>query len=658
MLRERSTLHSRGTNTFNVTTPDGVIITIDASGNGARWKKITLGQKEVFGESKPDLIAFHNPKDNLQQAFSTADMFLVVANAVHLGANQPSNVGADPSYDAQINMENWILNANVGANVYGDYSNVLIFKSQRGALYDPDPQKSLVANPNKWTQKVDFAAPTTKDNPTEPDTNQLVVLANWLQQYFQEAAEQKDNPFFEKFNALAIDPNWQGFLMLRMDIQQLPSELAGIRAGVKDESAFYAHHFGIEINQIQKNEEVNIKDDSSMFGLIYYQDPDFEKPAKNEPVQPVPPDNVDDYDFRLLTLKVLFANSTIKDFESYAQVRLNKLFGMHPVRMSTNGNAFNTLVLRGSYHNVNGKPIYGLSTETDYSFFFDNNLFNKIEITGAQLLTRNIKDQDISCWFALRGYLDFRILTRQLDNALVDLIGFGGAANLTAGEDGAPRQGLHFSGLGLTMNFNTAAPQDKTFLFNVKEIRFDLARSTSRKGSLYTDFAMELRGMLNGSKDAPPAGQGYLNVTTDVGTAGVGASEWYGLRYQLNLGTPGELAGKINLDAELLFAWSPDSVGEGSYKAMIGIELPGGGGTSLFDLQNVLKLSIGQVRLLYADQGDRKGFLLMLTEIALKFLGLLKIPPSGSTNFYLFGNPEAAGEPSGLGWYAIYRQQV
>lgn len=656
LRRQRSSTGS-GTS-LNVTTPSGVLVNVDMSNGGARWKKITLGQKTVFGEGSPDLIAFHNPKDNLQQAFSTADLFLVVANDLNLGENKPTNSGTNPSYDAQINMENWILNAQVGANVYGDYTNVMIFKSQKGALYDPDPKKSLVANPNKWTQKTDFAAPTTADKTTEPDVNQLVVLANWLQQYFAEAAAQEKNPFFEKFNALSTDPNWQGFLILRMDIEQLPQELAGIRAGVKDESAFYAHHFGIEINQIKKDTDVSIKDDSSMFGLIYYEDPDFQKPPKGEFVQPVRSDTVSDYDFRLLTLKVLFENSKIKEFESYAQVTLNKLFGMPPSRMSTSGNNFNTIVLRGSYHNVNGKPVYGLGTETDYSFFFANNLFNKIEVTGAQLLTKNIQDKDVSCWFALHGYLDFRVLNRVRDGVPVDLIGFGSTENLDTAEDGQPRQGLHFSNLGLEMNFNTDNPQDKTFAFNIKEIRFDQARSTPRKGSLYTDFAMELKGMIAGAKDIPPTMQGYLNVTTDVGTAGVSGSEWYALRYYLNLGTPGELAGKVSLDSELLFAWSPDSTGGSIYKAMIGIELPGGGGANLFDLQNVLKLSIGQVRLLYADQGDRKGFLLMLTEIALKFLGLLKIPPSGSTNFYLFGNPNAGGEASGLGWYAVYRQSL
>jgi hypothetical protein len=95
--------------------------------------------------------------------------------------------------------------------------------------------------------------------------------------------------------------------------------------------------------------------------------------------------------------------------------------------------------------------------------------------------------------------------------------------------------------------------------------------------------------------------------------------------------------------------------GPDDYAALVGLRLPGtGGGAKLISLQTVLKLSIGQMVLTF----DRRtnSFLLMLTEIALRFLGLLKIPPSGSSTFFLFGNPKSEGKPSGLGWYAMYNQ--
>ncbi|MBP1649846.1 MAG: hypothetical protein H6Q26_3 [Bacteroidetes bacterium] len=87
------------------------------------------------------------------------------------------------------------------------------------------------------------------------------------------------------------------------------------------------------------------------------------------------------------------------------------------------------------------------------------------------------------------------------------------------------------------------------------------------------------------------------------------------------------------------------------------MSLPGtGGGAKLISLQNVMKLSIGQIRLTYDT--SQHSFLLMFTEVALKFLGMLKVPPNGSTLFYLFGNPDSGGKASGLGWYAMYKKQA
>ncbi|MEG4595009.1 hypothetical protein QUB00_24850 [Microcoleus sp. F8_C2] len=185
---------------------------------------------------------------------------------------------------------------------------------------------------------------------------------------------------------------------------------------------------------------------------------------------------------------------------------------------------------------------------------------------------------------------------------------------------------------------------------------FDLAASTPRPNSLFTNFALQLEGLATGSNELTPNSAGYITVITDFPLSGVGSNLWYGLRFRLDMGTPGDLAGKVNLTSHLLTAWSPSSSGENSYQAMVGIALPGtSGGANLISLQKVLQLSIGQIRLVYAE--DKKSFLLMLTDIALKFLGLLKIPPSGSTLFYLFGNPQNQGQPSGLGWYAMYKKK-
>jgi hypothetical protein len=194
------------------------------------------------------------------------------------------------------------------------------------------------------------------------------------------------------------------------------------------------------------------------------------------------------------------------------------------------------------------------------------------------------------------------------------------------------------------------------------EIAFNTSSSTPRALGLFSNFQLELQGLQglqSGDGDTTPQSLGYLTVGTQYGLQGAGGKAWHGLRFNLNMGTPGELAGKINLTSTLLLSWSDTSGDAGkAFEAAVGLALPGtSSGGSIFSLQSVLKLSIGVVQLYYNDKA--KSFLLLLNQIALKFLGLLKIPPNGATAFFLFGNPDpSASASTGLGWYAIYNQEV
>ncbi|HEY6329597.1 MAG TPA: hypothetical protein VI756_09670, partial [Blastocatellia bacterium] len=660
--------------TSNVTTPSGLLATVTCQeGAGCKWDKILLGQNQnpVFRQ-----MYFAEPNSQLQQAFQTNDLFLVVANAKNLGTLAGEGAQTGPAFFNLMNIETWKLEAQVGqTSQYADYTNVIIVKGRKGKLYDPagPAQDNLVANPDKWTQRNDFAAPTTVDNQT-PDQSQLVNVSQWLQDYFLDASKQPDTGYFGKFNSIAIDPNWTGILILRMNIKEVPTDLVGIMAGIDYPELFNAHHFAIEISQVKQDSGgVNLVDSSSMFGLIYYVDPGFIPAPAGQTVQPIAPRAGVDYDFKVLTLKVLFQNTAVKDFESYAQITLNNFFDMAVDHMGTGGNAYNTIVLSGSYQNNNGQPVYNLGTTTAYTFYFDSNIINKVEVTSARMSTRNSDLAGvIVSWFGLTGFIDYRVVTQSASSKLTNLEGVRALISTSTdplfdifsfgnldGED-YPRKGLSYSNLGLKMSFTSST--DRVFEFNIGEITFDISTSTPRPDSLFINFALTLQSLEVGTANAPPNKSGYLNVITSAKLTGVDGGPWYGLRYQLNMGTPGDLAGKVNLTSYLVTAWSPDSPMEGGYRAMVGIALPGtGGGAKLISLQTVLSLSIGQIWLVRAptanDPSGPEAFLLMMTEIALKFLGIIKIPPSGSTLFYLFGNPQSGGKPSGLGWYAMYKQK-
>lgn len=621
-----------------ITTPSGLLVIIDTSKKPAKWKNVILGR------NGNDTLQFVNPDPKLVEALQSGDLFLVVANATHISSG-------DASFDNSIAIGGWRMQINVGENAaYDDYKNIIIIKGKKGKLFEADnPGSSLVANPNKWTLPNDFAAPTIP-GAKDPDTGQLTNVSQWLQNYFQQAAT-KDDPggYFNTFNTIAADESWTGILFLRIDINSLPANIAGIAAGVQEQSAFNVHHLGVNISPVKKSgDNAALEHDSSMFGLIYYVDPSF---TDAPPYTTLPAAGAGPFDFRLLTLKVLFENTAVQRFESYSQLTLTQLFGSAVSHMGDDANLYNNVLLKGSFQFNGSTPVYNLSSSGDNVFYLTSNIIQKIEITKAVLTALDSKDATTAASrFNLSGFINFSALSFTREDEIVpfDLFSFG---NDKAGK------GLFFEQLAVDMNYPIATPADKIFTFNSTAITFDSSHSTARKLSLFTNFALDEITMLTGSGKEGPDKKGFMKVITDMRLSGVsGSDQWYGLKLRLNLGTPGELASKVNIQTSLLLAWSPASV-DTSYQCGVYISIPGtSGGASLISLQNVLKLSIGQIRLTYDTVQD--SFLLMFTEIALKFLGLLKIPPNGSTLFYLFGNPNANGKTSGLGWYAMYRKDT
>ncbi|MEO9527787.1 hypothetical protein [Roseibium sp.] len=665
------------------TTPSGLIATIDTASGSADWLEILLGQ---ITTPEASTMAFEKPTEALQGAFQTNDLFLVVANDKHL-------VRDGGSFENTLNIGGWTLGANIGQSPqYGDYANVMIVKGRRGRLYDPDLPKdqNLVANPSKWTSADVFAAPTTLQRSDTPDSAQLINLSQWLQDYFEDALAQPDKESFRAFNDIARDENWTGVIVLRAKIVSPPSDLAGISAGVRDVDRYYAHHFAIRISQIRSDPNgggISIDGQSSVYGLIYYEDSAYVPPKTGEPVQPVVPQPAADYDFITLTLKVLFENTSVKTFSSYTQLTMNRLFGSLVTDMGTGGNPYNSVVLAGTFQDNNDKPTYGMKTAGDFIYNMTNNVLEKVEIISAEMLTIAPGPPSTQIWFSLNGFLGFHVM-KTIESEPVDYYSFGGE---TGKEQ--PRTGLSFSKLGLEMSFDTPDPnappevvRNRIIDFNSSQIGFNIQASTPRPGSLFEAFSLDLEGLVSGPSDGDsPAALGYLDVVTNARMGGLGKT-WNGLKFRLNLGSAGELAGKLGLNAYLLLAWAPDSTAGPdvnnviNYRATTGLHMPGtSNGAPLISLQNVLAMSYGTIQLLYEDKPGTllhpatlhplvprtalagpadKQFMLLLNEIAIKFMGLLKLPPNGSTAFYLFGDADpGAKDKTGLGWYAAYNNE-
>lgn len=655
---------------ISLATPSGLIASLDAE--DGRWNNLVLGRN--FQPSQRTM-SFLQPDDRLKQAFQTSSLFLVATNATHLGVLQDSidatHPGDAPTFNNVMNVDDWVMAAAVGTgNAYNDYRNVLIVKGSRGKLVD------LVRSPDKWTQKRDFAAPLVTDNngTSTTDDSQLVIVSQWISDYLAAAQTQTDE-YFENFNRIANDPNWTGILVLKADIAQIPGDLAGITQGI-DTEQFFAHHFGINISPVDPA-EVDITESSAVFGLIHYVDPAFNDQAES-PLPVTPPAGAD-WDFKVLSLKTLFENTSVKRFESWAQVTLNTLFADQVLSMTVldgnglgidQGNNFNSLLLRGAYQNNSGTPVYSLASVNAGIFRMRSDVLHRVEISTAQMSTLDdgLQSGQVVSWIGMSGYMNFADIG-QSEDAPFDVFSYG--SDIVAD---SPGQGLAFRQLGLRLSHPLVEPEQGSIELISADLAFDQGGSRVRARSLVRNFSLNVREFIASPASTSPAELGYLGVIANSGLSGLGSGAWNGLVLRVNLGTPGALAGKVGLNSDLLLAWaagtaapddrvSNDGTGPDarSYKAEIGLSLPGSaGGAPLISLQTVMKLSVGLIRLLYVDQssdGGQTGFLLLLTDIALKFLGLLKIPPNGSTAFYLFGNEATnSTDDDGVGWYAVYNQ--
>ncbi|WP_332676491.1 hypothetical protein [Brevundimonas sp.] len=638
--RRKALLSARGGSSMQATTPMGLVATVDA---GGVWRSVDLGLNAEVGVG----MRFIEPPPELQQALQSSELFLVAANADHLGAL----TGWDPAGSIQpaaepprffnaMSIADWRIEAKVGQNKgYGDYNDVLIVKGCRGKVAD------LVQKPDAWTQAGTFSIPSYRDG-GGGDANDIVVLSTWLADYIAAAEARSGDPYFTNFLEIVHSDTWTGILVLKASLTKLPPDLGGLLATV-DPAYTFAHHFGVTVSPVEAA-TVTVDKTSAMFELVYYVAPGFDDAADN--LQPMPPSTPGPYDFQLLTMKALFENSAVANFDSRAQLTLGEWFSDAVTSMGAGGNTFNTIFLTGSYQSQNGKSGYVLDSETSNQFNLASTIINKIEVVKALYTTVDDQHSRFDVW----GFIDYALVGGE--DAPFDIFSFG---NLPGND--YDRTGLSFSALGLDMAVDSK--QAKTFAFDASRIAFDLGQSTPRPGCIYSAFALRPPSIVVGAPGEDPLSLGYLSVATSTPLSGVDQKKpWYGLAFGLDMGSVGALAGSAGLSATMLAAWGPSSsrasVG-GSWPARLAVALPGVNPTAkLLSLEGVLRLAIGELSLTYTppQAGDPNAWVLSLMDIGMKFLGFLKIPPNGAINFTCFGNPGANVTPTSLGWYAVYNQ--
>ena len=542
--------------------------------------------------------------DALVSALQSNQLFLVVSDPTTLQVTaSPPPVDWTVEIPATVDRSEW-WQFDAGTK-WDAQSTLLVVKHAGKSL------ATLAADLDSWTDPDAF-------NP-KADAAQRTLLAAIETARNQVAA----HPQFQPFAALADDDTWQGILILNcaMPLASLPAQLAGLAAGI-DQSRFAAHHVGLTITPVAAAAQQLSQTDSSLFGLVFYESPTSAAGA------PGP------YAFVVQSLLVRFANSAVADFASTIDLLVDELFG-DPVELTES--KANVIELQGVYQQQAGASTYTFTTTKDNLFAATSAVLKTVDVASAQFVTVTPPGggAQAESTFLLSGSLTFLPPASDPTKAF-DLFSY------------AP---LAYSNLRITLQYTPGVPASDTYVFDASKLALDPAQSTPRGESLFASFPLTPSGFIHvpqAPKPATPSSLGFLGVQAAIAQGALGAP-WFGVVADLGLGSAGALASEVGFKASMLAAWAPGS--PKSPNVAIGLKLPGTGGSggSLLSLESVLKLKIGGLQFVRADDGT---YVLELDRIALSVL-MLTFPPGGQVDALLFADPTGKDHTT-LGWYAAY----
>ena len=516
---------------------------------------------------------------------------------------------------------------------------VLIFK-----FFNNKPLHDLVQVPNLWTMAEQFnnnAVPQAMNiinKVLQCALNQCCGLpcdapATGVPPDCLSAGKCPGSPDLEYFiYDVLLNPRWNGILALNVTVPptDLPAQIQSLAAGI-DQQQFFAHHVGINVSPVNLDPHTGTfaLRKSSIFGLINYDDP-------------VLLDTTSDYGFKVLDLKVLFQNSAITHFASRVDLQVNRLFQEISYLQDV---AHGNLIFNGLYQNQDGHASYVFTNQATNLFRLNSPVLNSVTFTKGQFITITPASptSELQSRFIFWGKIDFKALPG------FDVFSFG--------SDEQAEGQLAFSNLTILMDSHLSMPGQPTFTFDASHLAFDIARSQARSTSLYGHFPLKLTAFTEITSGTLPTDLGYMSVTSPL-TQSTLVYPWYGLTFELELGSLGALAEQAGFIANLLIAWSPAYGGD--YKTFIGLKLPGSSGNQReITLQGLLKIKIKNIQFVAVPSKDTAGkdivsYLLRLQTITLAFMSL-SLPPSGRIDFLLFGDPNASDNKA-LGWYAVYDQ--
>ena len=716
------------------TTPQGLIASFSQDYR-------TIQQLQLMKDTKDKSISFVNITHGsaLKGALQSNQLFMVISDPTAVSANFSTSVLAQISNaTTSLDIKDWLFE--LGTDHWKKKGTILIFKFHNKALLD------LAENPDLWSLADDL-----NGDKAGASRNLIRLLKQAVE--IGNSDDPKERRKYEVLARAATQPNWTGILAFNVDVppNSLPDSLKALAAGI-DPDMFYAQYVGVEVTPVTSIGSQLSPQQSSLFGLIDYSNPN------------IPLADPSGYNFHVPLLSVVFQNSEIANFAAEVLIIMDRLFD-EAATLWNSPNGKNILRLQGVAEDHNGKVTYSFGFSGANHFLLSGKVMQEVEIVKAQFATDPLPDLNTNP-LSVKGRFFFwgRIRFAYLPD--FDVLSFGPPPGTvitpepTPGQEQSEPDYLSMNSLQITISFDldqsTNQITNKVFAFNPNQLSFDLKRSGWRQHSLYEKFPLKFTGLRvvkgydlnlgsfdsansipnkgnnlvlvakiggsyhvrifdgNGARvidkgpdafsadkalgeqlnealnnqpfDVKTKGELIQKITSSLGFAITDASQtleksgympvktpgkpaelgtsWYGLTYDLNLGSAGALAGSAGLVVSILAAWNPEE--EGLY---IGLKLPGSsGGKKEIVIQGLLKITFKSIQFvvypLNQDEGpatlpiraEREvGYLLKIKNVMLKFF-VLSFPPSGQTEFILFGDPrdDVERQDKLLGWYAAY----
>lgn len=692
-------------------TPQGLSVGIAA--NGMDWTWTGIANDSDTTSNRPDLV-FTKATGAFRQALETNRLFMVLANATVFMNDSSVQYKLTPDGIAEIRVEG-IVPLTVIAEVQAyfssrgyptfenekDFDDALIAATPAAAPYKLNFQRKaglLVPRIGDWSFQM---SPRNWDNPLRTERRHAMViykfsvgrslaeltadLPSWtwpeaaafpngtaadaqaeLQSIYEQSrlsfaqtsGSGKQSPY-ANFITILDNPNWTGIIALSCEVplNQLPGPLQALAAGI-DSRRFYAHHVGFNMTPYGANPGSLIFGRTSMFGLLDYQD--TEDQFFEETIY---------YAFKVLQLTVGFRNSVMTDFSSKVELLMNRIFGMPALLYpSQHGN---NVILDGVYQRqIDAQGVehgtYVFSMTQQNTFGIDNAALRNVVLLSTQLVTTRPADPEhpelkVISQFQMSGNLYF------YEPPNVDLFSFGPSPEVEeSGDVSLSSSALRFGNLIVQMEFPMADPKPE-FSFLTETLSFDIPNSKARAKALYANFPLTLASFVatpdpvlqhpplppSEATAQSPESLGYVSITAGVQQSKM-LDPWYGLVFDIDLGTLGALAGSVGLTLKLLLGWSNGGTRD-EPAVYVGVRLPGikdAIGVEL-PLQGVITLAFRTIELIVNNTEDpiKREYMLRFRNFAMRFLSL-SFPP-GHNDIYLFGNPGQA-TPTKLGWYAAY----